>query len=93
MRAARRPAAIFGDDLEQYLEAKIALALTFARLVRTEQAFGQTVAAQQLAHKAAQAHVEAAARVQEFGRHGSRLKTLRARLALLGAELARLDQE
>ncbi len=93
MGSARRPAAPFGSTTEQFIEAKIELAITFARLVRTERAFGQEAAAHDLAEKAMQAHVQAEEHVQDLERHGVRFNKLRARLGQLQAELARLDQE
>ncbi len=93
MRPVRRPAAIFESPTEQFIEAKIELAITFARLVRTERAFGQIAVAEDLAHKASQAHAEADAHVRDLERRGGRLTRIRARLVVLRAELASVEYD
>ncbi len=91
MPRAHTRAALVGSTTAQFLEAKIELAITFARLVRTERAFGQTAVAENLAYKAAQALTEADAHVRDLERQGFRVQILRARLGRLRAELAGVD--
>ncbi len=78
---------------QQFIEAQIELAITFARLVLTECAFGQIVLASDIAQKAFQMHAEAEQRLREIKGRGSNLGKLRSRLALLKGELGRLKHQ
>ncbi len=87
----RNMAVIDAPMSQQYIEAQIELAITFARLVLTERAFGQTVLASDIAQKAFQMHAEAEQRLREIKGRG--WDKLRSRLAVLKGELDMLDHQ
>ena len=93
MRTARRPPAPVANTTRQFIEAEIALGLTFVRLAHTEYRYGETALGRTVKAKAAQASAEAEYRLNQAEARGVTMRDLRARLGQLLAALARFDED